>query len=156
MIRSRLACLLAVFATLCLVACDRGLGNDQHGQPVTASSLKGQWLVINYWAEWCGPCRREIPELNQFVSRMANEDVQVLGVNFDQVQGQALAQAADGMGIHYRVLAEDPADALDLPKAEGLPVTFVLDPQRKVRATLLGEQTAAGLAQRLVALKAGG
>lgn len=156
MIRSRLARLLAVLATLCLVACDRGLGNDQHGQPVAASSLKGQWLVINYWAEWCGPCRREIPELNQFASRAAGEDVQVLGVNFDQVQGQALAQAADGMGIHYRVLAEDPADALDLPKAEGLPVTFVLDPQHKVRATLLGEQTAAGLAQRLAALKAGG
>lgn len=146
--------LMAGLFALCLSACGQNLGNDSRGQPVTANSLEGQWLVLNYWATWCGPCRREIPELNAFAAQMATQGVQVLGVNFDQLQGENLTQAADSMGITYRVLAQDPADTLKLPGTEGLPVTFVLDPQRKLRATLLGEQTAAGLAQRVAALKA--
>lgn len=147
--------LMAGLLALCLSACGQDLGADSHGQPVTARSLEGQWLVLNYWATWCGPCRREIPELNTFAARMAEQGVQVLGVNFDRLQGEELAQAAASMGISYRVLAQDPAEAFELPTAEGLPVTFVLDPQRRLRATLLGEQTAAGLAQRLAALKGG-
>lgn len=147
--------LMAGLLALCLSACGQDLGADSHGQPVTAMSLEGQWLVLNYWATWCGPCRREIPELNTFAARMAEQGVQVLGVNFDRLQGEELAQAAASMGISYRVLAQDPAEAFELPTAEGLPVTFVLDPQRRLRATLLGEQTAAGLAQRLAALKGG-
>jgi thiol-disulfide isomerase/thioredoxin len=148
--------LMAGVLALCLGACGQDLGADSQGQPVTAKSLQGQWLVLNYWATWCGPCRREIPQLNAFASHMAGQGIAVLGVNFDQLHGEALAQAVAGMGISYKVLAQDPAEALDLPTAEGLPVTFVLDPQRKLRATLLGEQTAAGLAQRLAALKSGG
>jgi thiol-disulfide isomerase/thioredoxin len=138
---------------LCLAGCGQGLGPDQQGKEVTADSLKGQWLIINYWAEWCGPCRREIPALNTLAARLGSEGVQVLGVNFDQLHGERLATAAQAMGIAYRVLAEDPADTLHLPAAEGLPVTFVLDPTRQVRATLLGEQTAASLTQTLATLR---
>jgi thiol-disulfide isomerase/thioredoxin len=138
---------------LCLAGCGQDLGADSHGQTVTAKSLEGQWLVVNYWATWCGPCRREIPELNVFATQAGNQGVRVLGVNFDQLQGDELVQAVASMGITYPVLAHDPADALDLPAAEGLPVTFVLNPQHEVRATLLGEQTAASLGERLAALK---
>lgn len=148
-------CKIAVWAGLalfCLAGCDQGLGPDQQGTEVTRTSLEGQWLVINYWAEWCGPCRREIPQLNALASPAAQEKVQVLGVNFDQLQGQDLLKAAQRMGIAYRVLAQDPAQALHLPAAQALPVTFILDPARQVRATLLGEQTAAGLRLQLATL----
>jgi thiol-disulfide isomerase/thioredoxin len=147
--------LAAGLLALCLTGCGPGLGPDQHGEAVSAQSLDGQWLVVNYWAVWCGPCRREIPQLNALATQMAGQGVQVLGVNFDRLTGDQLAQAAAGLGIAYRVLAQDPADALGLPAAEGLPLTFVLDPQRRVRATLLGEQTAQGLSERLAALKGG-
>ncbi|WP_263263939.1 TlpA disulfide reductase family protein [Pseudomonas sp. RIT-PI-S] len=155
MVRCCKGYLLALLATLCLAGCGQDLGPDQHGQAVSGESLKGQWLVINYWAVWCGPCRREIPELNAFAAQAAAEGVQVLGVNFDPMRADELAQAAEQMGITYRVLVQNPAEALNLPAAEGLPVTFVLDPQRQVRATLLGEQTAAGLKQRLAQLRGG-
>jgi thiol-disulfide isomerase/thioredoxin len=44
---------------------------------------QGQWLIINYWAEWCAPCRKEIPELNELHHDGADAGVVVLGVNFD-------------------------------------------------------------------------
>ena len=56
---------------LILAACTEDVGVDQHGRKVAAERLDGQWLVINYWAEWCGPCRTEIPELNALARQHA-------------------------------------------------------------------------------------
>src|SRR5690606_11211450 len=72
----------ALALCLALVGCGAAdLGPDQHGAVVTPQSLQGQWLVINYWAEWCAPCRKEIPELNALPEHI--DGVRVLGVNFD-------------------------------------------------------------------------
>lgn len=123
--------------------CAEDWGTDQHGRAITAHQMEGQWLVINYWAEWCGPCRTEIPELNALAGSSA--DLAVLGVNYDGLQGDALAEAAEAMGIDFRVLSSDPAARLKLPAAEVLPVTFLVDERGELRQRLLGEQTADGL-----------
>ncbi|WP_052469303.1 TlpA disulfide reductase family protein [Pseudomonas massiliensis] len=154
MLRYGKRALWAGLLALALGGCGQDLGVDHRGQPVTAKGLDGQWLVLNYWATWCGPCRREIPELNGLARDMTSRGVQVLGVNFDQLHGVELVQAVDSMGISYRVLDQDPAETLGLPSAEGLPVTFILDPRHEVKATLLGEQTAASLRERLQGLGA--
>ncbi|PVZ13876.1 MULTISPECIES: TlpA disulfide reductase family protein [unclassified Pseudomonas] len=137
----------------CLLAsgCDRDWGPDANGQAVSAAQLKGQWWVLNYWADWCGPCRREVPQLNA----LASEGVSVVGVNFDHLQGEALRHAASTLGIGFRVLAQDPAQRLGLPPSEGLPVTYLIGPDGTVRERRVGEQTAAGLKARLAALKGG-
>ncbi len=136
-----------------LAGCEADYGLDQHGQPVPAASLAQHWLVLNYWAQWCGPCRREIPQLNQ-LAREQPAKVRVLGVNFDHLQGFELQAASQAMGIGYQVLATDPMARFNLPAAEGLPITYLIDPQGKVRERLLGEQTAAGLRARLKTLGA--
>ena len=120
------------------------------------SQLQGQWLVINYWAQWCAPCRTEIPQLNQLAQELAGQSALVLGVNFNALQGDKLTQAVADMGIQFRVLAQDPAARYQLPRSEVLPVTYIVDGQGKLRERLVGEQTAAGLSARLQALKAEG
>lgn len=139
---------------LILAGCAEDIGVDQHGRKVAVERLDGQWLVINYWAQWCAPCRTEIPELNALATQLEAQSVQVLGVNFDALQGEKLARAAQDMGIAFTVLAQDPAGRYQLPRAEVLPVTYIVDPRGRMREHLLGEQTAAGLAARLAALKA--
>lgn len=139
---------------LILAGCAEDLGVDQHGRKVAVERLEGQWLVINYWAQWCAPCRTEIPELNALEQQLKEQSVQVLGVNFDALQGERLSEATQDMGINFTVLAQDPAERYQLPRAEVLPVTYIVDDQGRMRERLLGEQTAAGLTARLAALKA--
>ncbi|UTW08635.1 TlpA disulfide reductase family protein [Pseudomonas benzenivorans] len=142
-------------AGLILAGCSDDAGVDQHGRKVAAEPLEGQWLVINYWAEWCAPCRSEIPELNALARQLEGQPVRVLGVNFDGLQGEELNKAAHALGIEFRVLEQDPAARYQLPRNEVLPVTYIVDDQGQMRERLLGEQTAVGLTARLSALRGG-
>ena len=150
----RLAAALAIIGAVMLGGCGNDYGLDQHGRKVAADRLDDQWLVLNYWAEWCGPCRTEIPELNALADQLKDQQVSVFGVNFDNVQGAELKSASDTLGIRFTVLAQDPADLFELPRSEALPVTYIIDDKGKVREQLLGEQTAAGLMAKLAALRA--
>ncbi|MBU1330005.1 MAG: TlpA family protein disulfide reductase [Gammaproteobacteria bacterium] len=145
--------LMGICAGLLLAGCAEDLGPDQHGRKVTAEQLEDQWLIINYWAEWCAPCRVEIPELNSLANELDGRPVTVLGVNFDGLQGETLEKAAQDMGIAFTVLAQDPAERYQLPRNEALPVTYIIDDQGQLRERLLGEQTAEGLKARLLALR---
>ncbi len=79
----RLRIVMGLMAGLILAGCSADYGTDQHGQKVPAAGVDGQWLVINYWAEWCAPCRKEIPELNHLAEEGKAKGFRVLGVNFD-------------------------------------------------------------------------
>ncbi|WP_439878103.1 TlpA disulfide reductase family protein [Pseudomonas prosekii] len=150
----RLAAALAIIGALMLGGCGNDYGIDQDGQKVASGRLDKQWLVVNYWAEWCGPCRTEIPELNTLAEELRSKKIGVFGVNFDNVQGEELKSASDKLGIKFTVLAQDPAEVFDLPRSEALPVTYIIDNQGKVREQLMGEQTAAGVMAKLEELKA--
>ncbi|WP_439887954.1 TlpA family protein disulfide reductase [Pseudomonas sp. MBLB4123] len=143
-------------ACLILASCSEDVGVDQHGRKVAAEQLEGQWLVINYWAEWCAPCRSEIPELNALARQLKDQPVRVVGVNFDGLQGAELSSAAAALGIEFTVLERDPAARFQLPRSEALPVTYIVDDSGQVRERLLGEQTAADLTASLSRLRGGG
>lgn len=149
----RVGVVLALAAGLALAGCSEDWGVDQHGRTVAAEQLEGQWLVINYWAEWCSPCRGEIAQLNVLAEQYRGRGVQVIGVNFDGLQGAELARASEALGIRFGVLARDPAERLQLPPGEVLPVTYIIDAQGRLRERLLGEQTATGLVARLRMLR---
>jgi thiol-disulfide isomerase/thioredoxin len=152
----RLAAAAALIGSLLLSGCGADLGLDQNGQKVASERIDKHWLVINYWAEWCGPCRTEIPQLNALATQLKDKQVSVFGVNFDNLQGEDLKAAAKALGISFTVLAQDPADHYDLPHSEALPVTYIIDDKGKVREQLLGEQTAEGVNKKLAALRGEG
>ncbi|NBF02672.1 redoxin domain-containing protein [Pseudomonas sp. Fl5BN2] len=149
----QLAAVLAIFTTLLLGGCGNDYGVDQYGQKVAAERLDKQWLVLNYWAEWCGPCRTEVPELNALNEQLKGQSATVLGVNFDNVQGDELKSASEKLGIKFTVLAQNPAEIFELPRSEALPVTYIIDDKGKVREQMLGEQTAAGVLEKLRTLR---
>jgi thiol-disulfide isomerase/thioredoxin len=127
---------------LCLltVSCAR---NDD---PVARHA--GRWLLVNYWAEWCKPCREEIRELNAFASKH-KATTSVAGVNFDGISGDALQQQAKTLGISFELMTVDPAQLGHWPKPEVLPTTQIVDPDGKLVQTLVGPQTQESLTKAL-------
>jgi thiol-disulfide isomerase/thioredoxin len=136
---------------LVLTGCGQAesLGPDQHGVPIAESALVGQWLVINYWAVWCAPCRKEIPELNTLHHAQYAQGIRVLGVNYDQLQGAELLVDSQQLGIAFPVLSRDPALRFALPAVRGLPVTYIVNPQGQLVSQLHGEQSMQSILQAL-------
>lgn len=126
----------ALVLSICvgLVACE----TDR--ERFSLEEYQGRWLFINYWAEWCKPCAEEIPELNQLADQFSGT-VAVLGVNFDQVQGELLQQQASKLGIQFELAKTDPAPVLAVKRPTVLPTTLVFSPQGQLHRTLIGPQT---------------
>lgn len=116
-----------------------------HGQPIPFDSLKGKWVLINYWASWCEPCLEEIPELNQLYQHGDKQRFALFAVNYDMQPADRQQQLATDNHIRYPVLRDDPAEALGLGDIRGVPVTFIFNPKGILTNTLYGGQTAEGL-----------
>ena len=107
-------------------------------QTLVWEDLRGEWVFVNYWAEWCEPCYEEIPELN----RLNDEpDVTVLGVNFDGEQGEQLRNTMATMDIQFRVFQQDPGPGFDWRQPVALPATMVINPDGELVTAMFGEQT---------------
>lgn len=117
-----------------------------NGEQIPLSSLSGKWVYINYWASWCQPCLEEIPELNRFYEQHKDDkDFAMFAVNYDSLpiaQQEILIQK---LGIQYPALKYDPRSLLNLGHINGVPVTFVFNPQGELSDTLYGSQTARSL-----------
>lgn len=134
--------LLCLSVLLSLLAC------SEQEAPAAApelDDLRGQWVVINYWAQWCKPCIEEIPQLNALDAQYTQ--VTVLGVNYDGASGAELEQQRQKLGVAFASLAADPAARLGTTRPVVLPTTLILDPAGQLAATLLGPQTLESLAQ---------
>ncbi len=138
---------LLMGSLLLLAGCGADGWLDHQGNALSGRDLQGRMAVVNYWAEWCAPCREELPELNELAA--ARPDVAVLGINFDGLQGDTLRQLSDEMGIAFPVMGEDFAAAFGLPKPQVLPTTYLLDEQGRIAMTLQGPQSKAELVAAL-------
>jgi len=118
------------------------------GTSLGLSDLRGKWLIVNYWAEWCAPCRMEIPELNQ-LSEERSPDVVVLGVNFDGLSGPPLLKLKEKMGIRFSVLISDPGPRWQADRPTVLPTTLLITPDGKLQDVLVGPQTRQSLEQAM-------
>jgi thiol-disulfide isomerase/thioredoxin len=128
---------LLLGCALLLTACAR-----ENTDPLAQAD--GEWLFINYWAEWCKPCTEEIPQLNTFHREQAGK-ARVVMVNFDGVSGAALQEQAKALGIETTLFEGDAATRFGFEKPQVLPSTYVIGPDRKLRQTLIGPQTTATL-----------
>lgn len=117
---------------------------DRDGQPRSLQDWPGKALIVNFWATWCAPCRREIPLLQQLQRDHGDRGFQVIGIAVD-FRDKVLAYAAD-MKIDYPLLIGE-QDALDAAAAFGVPTvgfpfTVFSDRRGRVVTTHFGELTA--------------
>jgi thiol-disulfide isomerase/thioredoxin len=133
-----------------LTACSKPDYETLSGDSGRFSDLHGRWLFVNYWAEWCKPCLKELPALKAFNEQYAKQAA-VLTVNFDGPDRDQLSAQVKKLSVEVPVLLSDPAAQLGIDRPQGLPTTFVFDPQGKFVTKLEGEQTIETLAAVIAA-----
>ena len=114
---------------------------DADGRMHRLSEHRGKWVVINFWATWCGPCMVEIPELMRFHERHKDDDAIVVGVNFEQIEIPDLVKFIDELGINYLVVRAGDTPILPFEPLKGLPSTFFVDPHGELIADHVGPVT---------------
>lgn len=110
------------------------------GGKVPFEHWEGRWLIINYWAEWCAPCRKEIPELNLLHAERSTTGAVVLGVNYDALSGDTLTDLVKEMGIEFPVLVADPRERWAVEQPAVLPSTIIVKPSGELSQVLVGPQ----------------
>lgn len=118
------------------------------GQQISMQSLKGKWVLINYWASWCQPCIKEIPHLNRFAT-LYKEKARLFAVNFDNASLGEQKTQEQQFQIQYTSLQSDPAKSLAFGDVNAVPVTFVLNPEGKLVKTLYGPQSLRSLEEAI-------
>lgn len=139
-------CLLLM---MLLSACSESEFVDSKGNEFDWQDFQGQWLVVNFWAEWCAPCREEIPELNQLHQEPGQS---VLGVNFDRPELAELERQIDALKVEFPVVQLERQQRLKDLTPQVLPTTYVFDQQGRLVKKLVGPQSQASIE---AAIKAG-
>ncbi|WP_045688138.1 MULTISPECIES: redoxin family protein [Hymenobacter] len=119
------------------------------GKPVTLTSLRGKYVLIDFWASWCGPCRRENPNVVKAYNKYKGKGFEIYGVSFDQDRGKWLnAIKSDGLTwTHVSDLKGWESAAGQSYSIKSIPASILLDPQgRIIGKNLRGEALEAKLA----------
>ncbi len=112
---------------------------DLHGRKVTLSALRGKPVLLNFWASWCPPCRKEMPDLQQFATQYGSR-IHVIGINWND-QPSAVQEFLNRYGITYTNLLDINGKVFVLYELTGLPTTFFIDEEGLIRGKWLGSMS---------------
>lgn len=102
------------------------------GENLRLSEFRGDVVMINFWATWCGPCRQEMPLLDDLYGRYQRVGFKLLGVNIDDDSRRAM-QMIEDLGVSFPVLFDEQKDVSKLYQVEAMPVTVLVDRNGTVR-----------------------
>jgi len=113
---------------------------DAEGNEVRLADYAGKVVVVNFWATWCPPCRKEMPGLDRLAGEMGGDDLAVLAISTDRLGVERVRAFFEEIGVEHLTLHLDRRGKVALKAAApGLPVTLILDREGREIARLQGE-----------------
>lgn len=131
--------IIQLFCLLIVISCQNNDIEIFNGSDTNLDKLNGNWIVINYWADWCAPCIKEIPELNEFAKE--NNDLLVFTFNFDQLDEDDLKPVAQKFNIEVPSIVTHPRDIWGIQTPPAVPATFFINPDGDLALSLFRPQT---------------
>ena len=101
-------------------------------------------VVVDFWADWCAPCIKEIPELNA-LNEKHKDNLKVFLYNFDRLEGKELEEQLIKIKAEVPSIITDPQTIYNFSVPDALPVTFIIDKEGKLSSVLNGPQTLEGI-----------
>ena len=123
-----------------LISCAKPDLVTSDNKKIFLDDLYGKWVVINYWADWCPPCIKEIPEMKKLNAKYSDE-LNVFLFNFDRLEGEELKNQLKKIDAKVPSLITDPQSIYNFTIPESLPVTFVINKKGELSNILRGPQT---------------
>lgn len=112
---------------------------DTQGKVIKLADFRGRWIVVNFWATWCAPCVKEIPEFIEFQTKYPN--IQVIGVNFEQKKAKDLAPFLARFKFNYPLLLANDLPLTPFEPLKGLPTTAIINPKGQMVSKHTGPVT---------------
>ncbi len=127
-----------LFLPLCVMAEEFTL-QDMQGKTHHLSDYRGKWVLVNFWATWCPPCRKEIPDLISL--QKTHQDLVVIGVAVDYDSIKAVADFVRKEGINYPIVLGNDAVFAQIGEMQVLPTSYLYSPKGEKAAYQEGALT---------------
>ena len=112
--------------------------NDVNGTPVKLSSFRGKYVLVDFWASWCGPCRQENPNVVKAYNRFKDKNFTIIGVSLDRADGKTAWQSAiKSDGLNWTQVSDLKFwnnEVAGLYNIKSIPANFLIDPTGKIIA----------------------
>jgi cytochrome c biogenesis protein CcmG, thiol:disulfide interchange protein DsbE len=115
-----------------------GAGAGEDAETASIADYRGQWVLLNIWASWCGPCETEAPDLVEFQRQNGAPTFTILGINTQDGTGDGL-EFAEQYRLNYDSLRDGSGDYADELGSTGVPESILLDPEGDVAYIRRGE-----------------
>ena len=113
---------------------------DPEGTEMTLAEWQGKWVLLNFWATWCAPCRHEMPSLNALQADLGSDAFEVVTIATGRNSLTGIEKFFDETDVTHLPILLDPRQAVARDMAVlGLPVTMILNPEGQEVARLLGD-----------------
>lgn len=110
------------------------------GGQARLTDYRGQVVLLNFWATWCGPCREEMPSMEKLWQRYREQGLVILAVSTDNGGESRIKNFVRRLGLTFPILLDPDSQASDLYQVSGVPVSFLIDRQGRITARILGSK----------------